>query len=110
MADNNNKAVVFDLDAEKRPESEVKPPFVVTVNGREITMKDPSDVDWRDLAGLERPTDLVRIAMSSEDRDYMADQEIEAWRFNRLMEAYYVHYDMEKVVKSARRREQMSSI
>ena len=98
------KPIVFDLDAEVRPASEIKPPFVFTLKGREITMADPADMDWRDLAAVEEPSDLIEGALSYDDREFLANQELEAWRFNALMEAYYNHYDLEAAVRKAKRR------
>ena len=42
--------VVFDLDAETRAPDEIKEPFTTKVQGRVITMIDPEEFDWQDLA------------------------------------------------------------
>ena len=104
MSDTTSKPVVFDLDAEVRPASEVKPPFAFVLKGREIVMADPADLDWRELAAIEEPSDLIEFALDPKDRAYLADQEIEAWRFNALMEAYYNHFDLDAAVRKAKRR------
>lgn len=100
--------VVLDLDIEERPAKDVKPAFVAKVGGRNITMSDPSDIDWRDLASVEIPQDLLRVAMAPEERDFLVQQALPAWKFNRLMEAYYTHYDLEGQIKDAKRRAQFS--
>ena len=100
-------STVLDLDAEVRPASEVKPPFVVALGGREITLRDPSEIDWRDLVDLEDGLDVLRVAMSPEDREFLAGQEIEAWRFNRLVEAYHTHYNLDELTRKAERRRKL---
>lgn len=101
--------VVVDLDLEERPEQDVKPPFVAKVGGRAITFTDPADIDWRDLATVVIPADLLRVSLSSEDRNFLQDQPLPSWKFNRLMEAYYVHYDLEEKIRNAKRQAQFNS-
>lgn len=96
--------VMLDLDLETRPEKDVKPPFVVQVEGRKVTLNDPTEIDWRDLASVEQPADLLRVAMTREDRNYLYDLELPTWKFNRLMEAYYTHYDLEDKIATAKRQ------
>jgi hypothetical protein len=102
--------VILDLDTVERPASEVKPPFVVNVGERKIKMEDPSEIDWRDLATVEIPADLLRVAMSNDDRVYLTGQALPAWKFNRLMEAYYTHYDLEDKIREAKRQAQFAGL
>lgn len=102
--------VILDLDTVERPAAEVKPPFVVKVGEKSITMQDPSEIDWRDLATVEIPADLLRVAMSSDDRVYLTGQALPAWKFNRLMEAYYTHYDLEDKIREAKRQAQFAGL
>lgn len=101
--------VILDLDSVERPAADVKPPFVVNIEGRQITMQDPSEVDWRDLAAVEIPADLLRVAMTREDRNYLMDLALPAWKFNKLMEAYYTHYDLEEKIRNAKRQAQFGA-
>lgn len=96
--------VVLDLDLETRQEKDVKPPFVVKVEGRTVSLADPTEIDWRELASVEQPVDLLRVAMSREDRNFLYDLSLPAWKFNRLMEAYYNHYDLEEKIANAKRQ------
>lgn len=96
--------VILDLDSETRDPKDVKPPFVVKVGEKNIALKDPTEVDWRDLAAVNIPADLLRVAMTREDRQYLSSLELPAWKFNRLMEAYYTHYDLEEKIKNAKRQ------
>lgn len=99
--------VVLDLDIEERDEKDIKPPFVVVVGGRTITFADPAEIDWQLLAEVEGPHDLLRISLESEDRIFLNKQALKAWKFNRLMEAYYNHYDLEEKIREARRQAAM---
>lgn len=99
--------ISLDLDSESRPDAEVKPPFVVVVAGREITMEDPANLDWRDLLLLESPTDFLRLSLSAEDRKFLLEQSLPGWKFNKLMEGYYTHFDLDEKVRQARRQQQL---
>lgn len=101
-----NKNVVLDLDAEERGEEEVAP-FVVKIGDREITMIDPDTVDWRDLLLMTDPTEFLRLALSKDDREYLAKQSMPGWKFNRLLEAYYTHYDLDERIRQAQRRSRL---
>lgn len=108
MTDNVSRlpepGVILDLDLETRPAKDVKPPFVVNVEGQKVTLADPSEIDWRDLAVVEQPGDLLRVAMTREDRQYLQSLSLPGWKFNRLMEAYYAHYDLEEKIQNAKRQ------
>ena len=110
MTDNVSRlpepGVILDLDAEVRDEKDIKPPFVVKIGDRKVTLEDPTEIDWRDLAAVEIPADLLRVAMSTEDRIYLQGVDMPAWKFNRFMESYYTHYDLEDKIRDAKRRSQ----
>lgn len=101
--------VILDLDAVERDAKDVKPPFVVSVEGKQVTLQDPTEIDWRDLAAVEIPADLLRVAMSNEDRNYLSGLALPTWKFNKLMEAYYTHYDLEDKIRNARRQAQFGA-
>lgn len=98
-------SVILDLDNEERPEEEVKPPFVVNVGGKKITFTDPAEIEWRALASVVIPGDLIRISLSKEDRDHLKGLALSSWKFNKLMKGYYDHYDLEDKIAEAKRQE-----
>lgn len=102
--------VILDLDVEERPEEDVKPPFVVKLGGKTVKLEDPTEIDWRDLARVEIPADLLRVAMSREDRNHLQSLALPTWKFNRLMESYYAHYDLEDKIRNARRQAQFAGV
>lgn len=102
--------VVLDLDAEERPEAEIKPPFTFVAGKREITLADPADVHWRDLAAVQEPGDLLRVSMTREDRRHLVEQNLPTWKFNRLMEKYYEYYDLEDKIREAKRQQHFNSL
>lgn len=102
------QGIILDLDLEERPAEDIKPPFVVKVGGKTLTFADPNEIDWQDLAAVDIPVDLLRVAMSPEDRKHLASQAMPGWKFNRLMEAYYTHYDLEKKIRDAKRQQAFS--
>jgi hypothetical protein len=87
--------LAIDLDATERPADEVKPPFTAKI--------DPSDLDWRDLLAMQDPREFIRLTMSAEDREHLSKTPIPGWKFGRLMEAFYLHYDLEELAEKARR-------
>lgn len=96
--------VILDLDSAERDPKDVKPPFVSKVNGKSVTLKDPSEVDWRELAAVNGPGDLLRVVMDREDREHLKESGLPAWKFNKLMDGYYAHYDLEDKIREAKRR------
>lgn len=100
--------VILDLDLEERPDGERKPPFVVKVGQRSVTFKDPLDIDWRDLASVDIPADLLRVSLDSDDLEHLKGLELETWRFNKLMKSYYDYFGLEEQIQNARRRKQFS--
>lgn len=107
MTDDNvtqlpESGVTLNLDLETRKDQ--KAPFVVKVGDRNIRLDDPTEIHWRDLASVEMPADLLRVAMTTEDRNHLYDAELPTWKFNRLMEAYYTHYDLENEIAKAKRQ------
>lgn len=101
--------VVLDLDALERPAKDIKPPFVSKIQGVDVTFADPSDIDWRDLAAVEHPADLLRVALNADDLAHLRSIDLEAWKFNKLMEAYYNHYDLEDKIRQAKRQQAFQS-
>jgi hypothetical protein len=96
--------VILDLDLEVRDPKDIKPAFVVKVGGKNLEFLDPNEIDWRDLAAVEIPADLLRVAMSKDDRTHLANEALPAWKFNKLMSAYYTHYDLEEKIRNAKRQ------
>lgn len=96
--------VILDLDTAERDPKDIKPPFVVNINGHKVTLADPTEIDWRDLAAVEAPADLLHVAMTRDDRKHLQDAALPGWKFNRLMEAYYTHYDLEDKIRNAKRQ------
>lgn len=97
-------SVVLDLDAYERPEEDIKPPFVVKVEGRKITFNDPAEIDWQVLASVEVPADLFSVSMSREDRLFFRGLKMPTHKFTKLMQAYYEHYDFEEKIRAAKRQ------
>jgi hypothetical protein len=102
--------LAIDLDAAERPADEVKPPFTAKVGEKIITMIDPSDLDWRDLLAMQDPREFIRLTMSADDREHLSKTPIPGWKFGRLMEAFYLHYDLEELAEKARRESTLRSV
>ena len=100
--------VTLDLDSAERPEADLKDPFVVKVNGKNIAFTDPSEIDWRDLATVSIPADLFRVSLSKEDRQHILEANLPTWKFTKLMETYYKYYDFEDKIRAAQRQAQFS--
>ena len=105
MTDSNVIPMVdLDLDTVERPEKDQIRPFVFNLAGRQITMTDPAELDWLDLAELENPVELIRHCCSREDRDHIVAQAMPGWKLGKLVEAFMQHYRLEEKMAEARRR------
>lgn len=115
MTNNNvtslpSPGVILDLDAYERPAEDIKPPFVVRVGGKEVTFKDPAEIDWKDLAAVSIPSDLFSVSMTPEDRRHVRETPMEGFRFNKLMQSYYEHYDFEEKIREAKRQAAVTGV
>lgn len=97
--------ISFDLDAVERPADQIRPIFKVNVGGKVIEMQDPAELDWQDLAEVGDPVGLLAYAVSDEDREHIRKQNIPAWKFGELIDAYQKHYKLDELQKQARRRQ-----
>lgn len=84
----------FNLDEVTREKT--YKPFAFSWKGRRLTASDPAELDYRKLLEIETPLAFLRYTMSDDDRDFLAENQMESWRLNRLMEAYYRHFGMDK--------------
>lgn len=100
--------VVLDLDAETRPDA--PPPYVIKVNGKSITFADPDEVDWQDLVSISIPADLLRVSLSKEDRKHLNDAKLPTWKFRKVIDGYYEHYNLEEKLREARQQAQFAGL
>jgi hypothetical protein len=97
--------ISLDLDAVERPAEDVKPPFVVQVGGKAVTMTDPAEFDWEDLLDIQNPQDFLRYCLNDEDREHFRNTSFPGWKLNVLMESYMKHYDLDKRMRQAQEEE-----
>lgn len=105
-----SEVVHLDLDTLRRPEDERREPFRFSFQGRTIEMKDPADMDWRDVIRLSNPAQLFNLCLATEDRRFFLQQEMDSWRLGKLVEAFNDHYGLEEELRKARRQQQLASI
>lgn len=92
MSEHTQETIDFNLDTVEREKQ--YSPFKVNVAGRVIYMRDPAELDWKDLLKIENPAHFLRYAVSEDDREFLREQKIEGWRFGKLIEAYQKHYGL----------------
>ena len=98
MADDNvtdiNSHVDFNMDT---VEVETRTPFYFAMkdkdgNPRRIKMSDPNLIDWKLILEMEKPIELLREALSEDDKAFLRDNPVPAVKFNKLMEEFFKHY------------------
>jgi hypothetical protein len=87
------ESITLNLDAIEREKT--YEPFVVGIGGRSVTMTDPAEIDWKDLAEIDQPVQFFKYACDKETRDYLLTQKIPGWKLGKLIEAYMAHYGLE---------------
>ena len=95
MSEQTNERIDFNLDTVEREKT--YQPFHPAINGRVITMTDPSELDWKQLLEIESPVMFLRYCVSEEDKDFLRDAKIPGWKFGKLIEAYQKHYGLDKL-------------
>lgn len=96
----------LDLDVFERPDA--PEPFVLTLGGREYTLRDPVEVDYRELLSAHRawaagdPETAIEASVSEEDRAEFFANPLPSYKLQAMFEAYNDHYgiEVEKAVAS----------
>lgn len=70
--------------------------FTPVINGKSIKMVDPAELDWKVLLQIEDPSQFLRHAISEEDKDFLREQLIPGWKFQKLIEGYVKHYGLDQ--------------
>lgn len=83
--------VDFNLDTYER-EGEIPEPFSMVVAGRRITLADPHEMPWQDLADIDDPFEVVDKFMTPADAKFFLEQRIEAFKLQGFMRAFQTHY------------------
>lgn len=97
-----SKAIALNLDEMEKDEKDVYEPFTIVLFEREMTLIDPTDMDYRDLASVEDPVDFARYAFTLEDRQFLAEKTVPTWQFGKIFAAYNEHFGLTKRVTEAR--------
>jgi hypothetical protein len=87
-----NQKVALNLDELER---ESKGVFSFVHNGTRVEMKDPSEIDIKDLMTIEHPANFLKYALSDEAKKLLAETEMPGWKFNTLIEKYMEFYGLD---------------
>lgn len=95
----NNDAVDFNLDTY---EYEKKDNFAFVLAGRRIELTDPNQVDWKVLAEMQAPVELLRhVTTSDEDRTWLREHPMPIEGLKQMMERYSRHFGLPEMGKGA---------
>jgi hypothetical protein len=96
MSDDNvtplAKKVNLNLDELER---EGKAPFAFVLGGKRVEMKDPAEIDFKDLLAIEHPANFLKFALSDEAKQVLYENDLPGWKFNKIIEAYMEYYDLD---------------
>lgn len=96
MSDDNvvklNQKVHSNLDEMERDSKE---PFAAVVNNHRFTMKDPADIDFKDLLEIQHPANFLKYALDDEAKKVLAEEYVPGWKFNNLINDYMKYYDLD---------------
>jgi hypothetical protein len=87
-----NKNVETNLDELER---DGKPPYSFVFKGERVEMLDPHTMDFKDLMTIQHPANFLKFALSDEAKKLLAENKLEGWKFNRLIEDYMKYYDLD---------------
>jgi hypothetical protein len=87
-----NQRVNTNLDEMER---DAKPPFAFVLAGQRVEMKDPAEIDFKDLMTIEHPANFLKYALSDSAKELLAKTKLEGWKFNKLIEDYMKYYDLD---------------
>jgi hypothetical protein len=96
MTDDNvtqlNQKVNSNLDEMER---DSKTAFAAVVAGHRFTMKDPAEIDFKDLMEIQHPANFLKYALSDEAKKVLAEEYVPGWKFNNLIQDYMKYYDLD---------------
>jgi hypothetical protein len=87
----------LNLDEWEDPDR-VKVPFSVVVGGKRVVLIDPKDLDWQDVARIDRGGDpmlFFEYCFSDEDKAHFMGQKVSSRKMDALMKMYFRHYKIE---------------
>ena len=87
-----NQHVDVNLDELER---ESKPAFAFVLAGERVEMKDPAEIDIKDLMQIDHPAMFLKFALSQEAKDLIDREGVPGWKFNDLLEKYMAHYGLD---------------
>lgn len=100
MSDDTNKSVTLNLDTIEYEAPKEKFSFVLA--GRRMELDDPNMVDWKILAEMQAPVELLKhVTQSDEDRTWLRDHKLPVEGLKRLMDSYARHYGLPEMGKGA---------
>lgn len=88
----------IDLDALEVKDRGV---FRFKLAGRVITLSDPNRVDWKILAEMQQPIELLKHVMSEEDKDWLREHPIPIEDLKRTMDKYAQKFQLPEMGKGA---------
>jgi nicotinic acid phosphoribosyltransferase len=91
--------ISIDLDA---LEYDTHEKFTFKLAGRVIELGDPNLVDWKILAAMEQPIELLKhVTKSDEDRAWIRNHPLPIEGLHRLMDKYAAHFKLPELGKGA---------
>lgn len=84
------------LNLDSLENERAKRPFTVTLGGRVLEFRDPTEMDWQDALLIE--TDVRQFfiaALSPEDAEFFLGRRVELYKLNALREGYQQHYELD---------------
>lgn len=98
IGDKLNEKVTVNLDTIEYETPDEKFSFVLA--GRRMELDDPNLVDWKILAELQAPIELLKhVTQSDEDRAWLRTHKLPIEGLKRLMDAYVQHYGLPEMGK-----------
>jgi nicotinic acid phosphoribosyltransferase len=81
---------------------EKKANFAFVFKGRRIELSDPNMVDWKILAEMEAPVELLRhVTTSEEDRKFLRDNPMPIILLKEVMDRFARHFGLPEMGKGA---------
>jgi nicotinic acid phosphoribosyltransferase len=93
-----DEEIDFDLDS---LEAKKRGVFRFKLAGRVITLSDPNRVDWKILAEMQQPIELLKHVASAEDRDWLRQHPIPIEDLKQVMDKYAKKFELPEMGKGA---------
>lgn len=70
-------------------------PYTISIGGRALVLRDPKEIDWKELLDIEQPVQFLgHVFSTDEDKAFFKKQDFPGWKLDMIIKGYTEHYGL----------------